>query len=105
MNWSSLGEDRLLVLEEEGGGELVEYSGRQECKIWLENGELRHTLFHLFPCPASVLPPPLSSHLLLHLVSGQSRRRCRRRRCSGWFGSCLSRCEEKCFISVELKPL
>lgn len=86
MNWSSLGEDRLLVLEEEGGGELVEYSSRQECKIWFENGELRHTLFHLFPCPASVLPPPLSSHLLLHLVFGQS---CCGGGGGGWFGSCL----------------
>lgn len=71
MNWSSLSEDRLLVLEEEGGGELAEYSSLQECEIWFENGELCHTLFHLFHCPASVLPPPPASHLLLHQSSLQ----------------------------------
>lgn len=71
MNWSSLSEDRLLVLEEEGGGELAEYSSLRECEIWFENGELCHTLFHLFHCPASVLPPTPSSHLLLHLGLGQ----------------------------------
>lgn len=61
MSWSSLSEDRLLVLEEEGGGEPVEYSSLQECQIWFENGELCHTLFHLFPCPASVLLSPAAS--------------------------------------------
>lgn len=49
------------MLEEEGGGEPVEYSSLQECQIWFENGELCHTLFHLFPCPASVLLSPAAS--------------------------------------------
>jgi len=65
------------VLPEEGeGGELVPYSSLQECNIWFENGELRHTL--LFACfippsaPAKKKKhhPPTPFHLLLNLCLG-----------------------------------